>query len=243
MDLDRKFFITGGSGRLGSFVIKALEKINNVKYLAPASNLCDITKIKDVKHYLNEFKPDVVLHFAAYTDVKKAESEDYIKCMDINVMGTLNLIKACHENNISLVYMSTDAVFDGKKGLYKPSDPVNPQNKYSRSKCAAELCVRNYKNSCIIRTAFFENDFPYPAAFTDQITTKDYLDNTGPLILNTCLNFKSSKIYHIGTENKTMYSLAIARRNNIKPIKLSDFSLLNIARDLSFDIDVRMESY
>ena len=242
MAIEKRIFITGGSGRLGRYFLKILKGNKNIKLYAPSSRCCDITDYSKLLSEIEKFNPDIIFHLAAYTDVKKAESDDFVKCMDINVLGTLNLIKCCAKNNIRLAYISTDAVFDGEKGNYRPSDPVSPLNKYARTKCAAEMCVRNYENSCIIRASFFEYDFPYDAAFVDQLTSKDYIDITGKLILNTCLNFERSMIYHIGTDNKSMYELA-KKRKDVRKIKISDFNSLNIARNLTFDRKIKKEKY
>ena len=108
--------ITGGSGRLGKYITSELKKKTDLIYFAPTSSECDITNIDQTHKCIKSFNPNVIFHYAAYTDVKKSENGDYIRCMDVNVRGTLNLIKVCKENNIALVYVSTDAVFDGEKG-------------------------------------------------------------------------------------------------------------------------------
>lgn len=240
----RKILITGGSGRLGSYIIPELEKMKKFEVFYPNSKDLDICDKNKVESVMSSINPDLILHFAAYTDSKSAENikDEWIKCMDINALGTINVLRYCSKNKKRLCYISTDAVFDGEKGNYRPSDLINPINKYARTKAAGEFCVRNYENSCIIRTAFFENNFPYEIAFEDQITSKSYIDIIGPEILNVCLNFEPSNIYHIGTEPISMYELAKKRRPSVKKTKLCKIGNLKIARNLSFS-KIKKERY
>ena len=139
----------------------------------------DITDFEAVKNKISICKPDLVIHSAAYTDVKNAEKE-IDKIIDINVIGTSNLVKACKLNDLKMVFISTDYVFDGEQGNYKTTDKINPVTKYAKSKASAELVARLYDKSLIIRTSFFGRDFPYDKALTDQWTSKDYVDVMAP---------------------------------------------------------------
>ena len=101
----------------------------------------------------------------------------------MNVLGTLNVLKSCKDLGKKLVFISTDYVFDGEKGNYTIDDPINPLSKYAKTKAAAELLVRTYENSLVIRTSFFGYDFPYEAAFVDQWSSKDYVDIIAPKVM------------------------------------------------------------
>lgn len=227
----KKLLLTGGSGRLGKFLVK---NISGELYtvLAPTSKELDITDANKTLEYLNIHKPDLIVHSAAYTDVKKAEKE-YIKAININVVGTINLLNYAVDKEVDFIYISTDAVFDGKNGKYKPSDPINPVNKYAKTKTAAELCCRTYPKSTVIRTAFFEYDFPYDMAFYDQYTSKDYLDIIGPKILKIIHEYKPG-IYHAGSNRKSIYDIAVARKPDVKKESKNNFNF-KITNDSSFD--------
>lgn len=235
--------LTGASGNLGKkFKQYFLEK--KVVLYTPSSREMDITDPKSISDFCKGKNINTIIHCAAYTDVKKANNtDDFLVCNRVNVGGTLNLIEEAHKNGAFLLFISTDAVFDGKKGDYKPKDYVNPLNKYARTKVSAEYLVMNYENSSIIRTSFFPQDFPYDSAFVDQITNKDYLDKIFEKIILTIETLESGRIYHVGTEKKTMFDLAIRTKKDVKESRLEDFSLLNIAPDLSFDGEIKDEKY
>ncbi len=230
MSQDFKILLTGGSGRLGRFLIKNFKK-ENCTLIAPSSQELNILD-KNIDKKLEIYKPDVILHAAAYTNVKKAET-DYLSAIQTNVVGTINLLNYAVASNIDFIYISTDAVFDGKKGSYKTSDSINPINKYAKTKTAAELICRTYLKTTVIRTAFFEYEFPYEAAFYDQFTSKDYLDIIGPKILNILYNHKYG-IYHIGSNRKSLYEIASSRKKDVIKKSKKDFDFY-IADDTSFD--------
>lgn len=225
-----KILLTGGNGRLGRFLQK---NFNQEKYelYSPISSELNILD-QNIETILEKYKPNIILHAAAYTDVKKAEV-DYLKAIEVNVNGTINLLKYAIKKDIDFIYISTDAVFDGFKGKYKTDDPVNPKNKYAKTKTAAELICRTYNKSIIIRTAFFEYDFPYDSAFYDQYTSKDYIDIIGPKILNVIYNYKYG-IYHVGSERKNLYEIAISRKKDVVKRSRKEFNFF-ITADTSFD--------
>lgn len=207
--------LTGGSGTLG----KELRKIGtnyNYAFIAPLSTECDITHYRDVYIAIKNSKCDTVVHAAAATDVPGLEN-DIIKACEINVIGTINVLKACIKLNKALVYISTDYVFDGTKGLYNITDPINPISVYAKSKAAAELMVGTYANSTIIRTSFFGHEFPHSAAFIDQWSSKDYVDIIAPKIME-CIKSKQKGIFHVGSPRRTIYEIAHERSKDIKQI-------------------------
>jgi len=89
------------------------------------------------------YKPDVVIHCAAYTAVDKAEDERDL-CYAVNVLGTKNIVEACKELDAKMVYISTDYVFDGEKEEpYEVTDTPNPVNYYGYTKYLGEEAVKN----------------------------------------------------------------------------------------------------
>jgi len=235
--------ITGGSGNLGKKFISYFDD-HNISYFAPTSREMDITNLRSVWDYYQNRNINFLIHCAAFTDVKKANVSDFfLECNRVNVVGTANIVEVACKNQCFLLYVSTDSVFDGKKGDYRPKDYTNPLTKYARTKMAGEYLVMNYENSAIIRTSFFPQHFPYDSAFTDQITNKDYLDKIFEKITYTINNIEIGKIYHVGTEKKTMYDLAVRTKKDVKKSRLKDFTLLNIAPDLSFNEEIKDEKY
>ena len=154
--------------------------------------------------------------------------------MNINVIGTLNLVSACAKRNIKLVYISTDYVFDGRNGPYEPEDPINPITVYAKSKAAGELCARCYPYSLVIRTSFFDTTFPYDAALVDQYTSKDYVDIIAPKILQA-IKDNERGVVHVGSSRRSIYDIAITRKPYVKKISREDIPY-PVPQDTSFKL-------
>ena len=141
-----KILVTGANGMLGQDLCPILED-NEYEVIETDIHNLDITNSKMVEKVLGEEKPDFVVHCAAYTNVDKAE-EDIETARLINFTGTENIAKACAQNNITMVYISTDYVFDGgvntkRTEPYKPTDKTAPLNNYGLTKLEGEEAVRN----------------------------------------------------------------------------------------------------
>lgn len=137
-----KVLVTGANGMLGQDLCPILED-NGYEVVETDVESMDITDIDSVKSILEQEKPDIVIHCAAYTNVDKAE-EDLKTAELINVTGTENVAEVCGKSGITLVYISTDYVFDGTKNEpYKPDDRVNPINNYGMTKYEGEEAVRS----------------------------------------------------------------------------------------------------
>lgn len=150
----KRYIVTGYSGQLGYDVVRELNKRGIYDILTLTSSDLDITDRRLVKKIIEEYSPEVIFHCAAYTNVDKAE-EDKDKCFSVNAEGTKNIVDAARLVNSKVIYISTDYVFDGtKKGVYKTSDSVNPQNIYGLSKAAGEKYVENYEKGFVIRTSW-----------------------------------------------------------------------------------------
>ena len=137
-----KVLVTGASGQLGYDVCLELEK-RAISFCAPASKEMDITDRGAVLRYMEETRPDAVIHCAAYTKVDLAEDEPE-KCWAVNADGTRNIAEACRKLGSRMLYLSTDYVVPGDGDrFYEPTDPVGPENVYGRSKLAGELAVQS----------------------------------------------------------------------------------------------------
>ena len=149
-----KILVTGANGMLGQDLCPILEDNEYEVYETDIHNL-DITKIDEVEKVLKEEKPDIVIHCAAYTNVDKAE-EDIETARLINKTGTENLAKICAEIEATIIYISTDYVFDGTKtSPYLPEDKTNPINNYGLTKLEGEEAIKKYcKKYYIARTSW-----------------------------------------------------------------------------------------
>lgn len=135
-----KVLVTGASGQLGFDCVKELER-RHIVVRGVNSKDFPLTDFAVMQQYLLDYKPDAVIHCAAYTAVDKAE-EEAAACEAVNVIGTRNLAKLCHEIDAKLLYIGTDYVFagDGDK-FYEPQDEKKPQNVYGLSKLKGEQAV------------------------------------------------------------------------------------------------------
>ncbi|MDK2809868.1 MAG: dTDP-4-dehydrorhamnose reductase [Petroclostridium sp.] len=143
----KKIMITGSSGQLGS----ALKFLNNNYLLAPLDkSQLDVVNKEKVFRTVKQIKPDYIIHTAAYTKVD--ESEIYIKkAIQVNCIGTENIALACKKFNAVMVYISTDYIFDGKKGMpYTEQDMPSPVNIYGYTKFIGEQIVRSVLNKYIV---------------------------------------------------------------------------------------------
>ena len=126
-------------------------------------------------------------------------------------------------HNKKIIFISTDYVFDGDRGNYSINEPINPLSKYAKTKASAELAVRTYNNSLVIRTSFYGHEFPYKKAFIDQWTSKDYVDVIAPKVLGAIRSDKMG-IVHIGSQRRSVYEIALERREDVEPIRLSEIN-------------------
>lgn len=138
-----KVLVTGVNGQLGYDVVNELKKRNHIAVGVDIAEM-DITNKKDVETVIGDVNPDAVIHCAAWTAVDLAEDNED-KVMNVNANGTENIALVCKKNNIKMMYISTDYVFDGQGE--KPWEPdckdYKPLNVYGKSKLAGELAVSN----------------------------------------------------------------------------------------------------
>lgn len=149
-----KILVTGANGMLGQDLCPILED-NGYDVIETDIYNLDITNSNAVEKFLNSEKPEIVIHCAAYTNVDKAE-EDLETARLINSKGTENLAKACKEIDATMVYISTDYVFDGNGNKpYLPTDKTSPLNNYGLTKWEGEVAVKeNLEKYYICRTSW-----------------------------------------------------------------------------------------
>lgn len=151
-----RYLITGYKGQLGYDIKRELLKrgISEEDILAVDKDEMDITNNEEVNKVVKNFNPDIVFHCAAWTAVDKAEEAEEA-CYNVNVVGTKNVVDASIEVDATIIYMSTDYVFDGtKEGLYTEEDKVNPKSVYGRTKFLGEEEVRRNPKHFITRISW-----------------------------------------------------------------------------------------
>lgn len=150
-----QYLITGANGQLGTELSNMMAD-RGLNYVGYDSQDMDITNRDLVFEKVAALKPDVIFHCAAYTAVDPAEDDGKALNWKVNVDGTKNVADAAAEIGATLVYISTDYVFDGtNEGEYEVNDATNPQNEYGKAKLAGENAVRAASdNYYIIRTSW-----------------------------------------------------------------------------------------
>jgi len=160
-----RVLLVGARGMLGTDLNAVLAKRHEV--IAPDRRSVDITDEEAVRRCVEAAEPDVIVLAAAYTDVERAEDDPETAFL-VNETGTRHVAVAAQAADASLIYFSTDFVFDGKKGTaYTESDEPNPISVYGRSKLAGEKQAELAPRHCIIRTAWLYG--PKKANFVEKI--------------------------------------------------------------------------
>lgn len=149
-----KVLVTGVAGQLGFDVVRRL-KAMEIPCRGVDVQDFDLTDGEAVLQAVQEYRPTVIVHCAAYTNVDKAESEPEV-CMKVNGMGTMNMVRAALAVGAKLVYISTDYVFSGDGDQpFEVDDPYGPQNVYGLSKVQGEDAVRSLMTRFfILRTSW-----------------------------------------------------------------------------------------
>jgi len=140
--MKKTLLVTGAAGQLAR-EYELSEPLPNWDYIFLSRKELDISDIDAIRKVFDKFQIDGILNLAAYTDVDKAEKEETEKCFNANSAGPKNLAIVCNEHRIPLIHISTDYVFDGKKGSpYVETDTENPLNDYGRTKFVGEKWIQ-----------------------------------------------------------------------------------------------------
>ena len=150
-----------GSGFLGGNIVNEFRN-NEIQVIGTNYNKnsndeihFDITNVDSIISCVKKYSPQVIINCAANVNVDDLENNEKL-AFSINAYGAENIARVCKNNKIRLLHISSDAVFDGKKGMYVEEDVTNPVNIYAKSKILGEkLISKNLENYVIIRTNFY----------------------------------------------------------------------------------------
>ena len=205
-----KIVISGGNGRFASVLKKTVSSKN---YFFPNKKKLNILKPETIERYLKKIKPKYFIHAAALSRPMKIHETQISKSIDLNIIGTCNVVKICKKLKIKLIYFSTGYVYPGTKGNYKEHDPLKPINNYALSKLGGECAVKMYKNSLILRITMCEKPFIHNSAFYDVKTNFIFQDDVAkqiPKLIN------KSGIINIGGKTQSVYNFAKKYNKKIK---------------------------
>ena len=207
--------VTGGQGRFAK-VLKKYNKFLNLYFASKKE--CNILNIKSLEKITKNLKPKIILHCAGLSRPMEIHQKNIEKSIDLNIVGTANVVKVCKKNNIKIIYFSTGYVYEGKKGNYSEKDPVKPFNNYGLSKLGGECAVMMYKNSLILRITMTESPFMYKKAYTNLKSNFMFHEDL-VRILPKIINYKG--ILNVGGKTQSVFSFAKLHNKKVKKIKLS----------------------
>ncbi|MBI3321238.1 MAG: dTDP-4-dehydrorhamnose reductase [Candidatus Omnitrophica bacterium] len=255
-----KILITGSTGLLGQALSRWLARFGEViglsRHASPAAGAgcavaCDLLDAAEISHVVQDVRPELVIHAQALSDVDRCEREPEAARAQ-NVTTTANVIGALRAREALLVYVSTDYVFDGKKGAaYDETDEPNQVNVYGRSKWEAERLVLRRPNSVVARpsTLFgpgrmnFCDDVVAKVqagepieAFADQVTSPTYTVDVAEAIQELSARLLAHwdarwpRIYHLanaGGCSRVAFAERIVKlmggsRRLVRPISMAD---------------------
>lgn len=151
----KRILITGAGGQLGSELQTLWTSDGAHDYIFLGRQELDLSDMSSIVPTLREFNPDYILHTAAYTSVDKAEEE--VELADrINHLATKEIARYAGNNNIKLIYISTDYVFSGEQSSpLKEEAPTGPINMYGKTKLLGEISVlKENSQAIVIRTSW-----------------------------------------------------------------------------------------
>jgi dTDP-4-dehydrorhamnose reductase len=156
----KRVLVTGAMGQLGKCLQDASERFSNFKCTFVSKEILDISNTEALSEYFKTHTFDYCINTAAFTNVEKAESEAD-EAFRINADAVRNLSEVCKKNEVVLVQISTDYVFDGKKQTpYLEADATNPINVYGASKLKAETYISEILEAhYIIRTSWLYSKY------------------------------------------------------------------------------------
>ena len=248
-----KILITGAAGFLGKKLITILSKDKAVT-LIPTDRVgnkvekMDITDKEEVMCVFAAHKPDVAIHCAAMSDVDGCEDQKE-RAMAINRDGTANVVEACNAADALLVHISTDFVFDGRKGGYAEEDKPHPLSYYAKTKYEGEKRVRNRSSKWMVvrpEVLYGYNGDGSERSFTiwvydslkagknirvvdDQFNTPTLIDDIA-IAIGKLIKKDARGIWHVaGPDRLSRYGMAVILADEFKydkrliiPIKTSE---------------------
>jgi len=231
-----RILVTGASGLLGSHVAHYFSKKHNVIAQFYSNKIdirgchniaVDLTSDTELKA-LFKLKPDIVIHCAALASIDECERNKKL-AWNLNVTLTKKIAQHCEESKARLIFISTNAVFDGKQKEYHENDEPSPINHYAQTKCLAEDSVLKYRQNTVLRFVPIGPSLTGNPGFLDwifkQLVTEQQIQGLCDITFNpifvrtaaenieTIIEKKLVGIYHLGSKE------SISKLDLIKKIK------------------------
>ena len=193
-----KILVTGSDGRFG----KILQKIkSNKNFIFRYKSELNILSERSIRNNIKKIKPNYILHLAGLSRPMSIHTKHVNKSINLNIIGTCNIVKEASKLNIKVIYLSTNYIYPGKKGNYKETDAVRPWNNYGWSKLGGECAVQMYKNSLILRLCMTEKPFIHNQAYANVKSNFIFQEDAAQIVLKI-LNKKG--IINVGGPSQSM---------------------------------------
>jgi len=196
-----KIIVTGSNGRFG----KILQNLNNKNFVFRNKKQLNILSSLSIEKNLKKYKPKYILHLAGLSRPMKIHNEDINKSINLNIIGTCNLVKEASKLGIKVIYLSTSYVYPGTKGNYNENDALKPWNNYSWSKLGGECAVQMYKNSLIVRLCMTEKPFIHSRAYANVKSNFIFQEEAAKLILKI---LHKKGVINVGGPSQSIYNFA-----------------------------------
>ena len=225
-----KILVTGGNGRFAKVLKFKNTKLN---LIFKSRKELDILKYNTLEKKIKKIKPKIILHTAGLSRPMDEHDKNISKSIDLNIVGTCNVVKLCKKYNIKLIYFSTGYVYEGKKGNYNEHDPVKPFNNYGLSKLGGECAVQMYKNSLILRITMTEKPFVYKKAYSNLKTNFMFHEDL--------VNYLPKLIYkkgiiNVGGKSQSVFKFAKNYNSKVKAIRAKKSSRLPLNQTMNLSI-------
>ena len=206
----KKILVTGGNGR---FARELREGKTNIQFIYLDKKKLNINNLNSIIKAIKKYKPKAILHLAGLSRPMEIHEKNINKSIKLNIIGTANLVAACSEYKIKIIYLSTSYIYPGKKGNYKENEPVLPWNNYGWSKLGGECSVQMYKNSLILRACMTQKPFIHKSAYANVKSNFIFHEDFVRVFLKI---LNKTGIFNIGGKSQTIYKLAKKTNTNVK---------------------------
>ena len=213
--MKKLILVTGGNGRFAK-ILKEKNKKLNLKFLT--KNELNILSIKSIEKCFLKYKPKIIMHCAGLSRPMDIHDKDINKSIDLNIIGTANVVKVCEKFKVKIIYFSTGYVYEGRTGNYSENDPVKPMNNYGLSKLGGECSVLMYRNSLVLRITMTEKPFEYKVAYDNLISNFMFHEDLVKILPKIIDKFG---ILNIGGKSQSVYDFVKKTNKNIKKIKVN----------------------
>ena len=232
--MKKKILVTGGDGKFAK-VLKVKNKKLNLFFTSKKN--CNILNINSIIKIVKKNKPKIILHRAGLSRPMDIHEKNINKSINLNIIGTSNLVKICNIYKIKLIYFSTGYVYAGTKGNYKENDGANPFNNYGLSKLGGESAVRMLPNSLVLRITMTEKPFIYNKAYSNLKSNFMFHEDLVQ-ILPKLINKKG--IINVGGPSQSVYNFAKKYNKKVKKIFSKKNSKLPLNQTMSLNKLLKM---